>query len=489
MRMVAVPPAGTADSGRRLDALFAAARDAILMIDDRGRYVDANPAALALLGYERDELLSMKSTDILPARGRTRLREDRRLFGQDGAYAGEYSLMRKDGTLVDTEFRAVANILPGLHLAIVRDVSDRKRADEELRRSRRVLEEAQEVAHIGGWEWDVVGNQLTWTRETFRIFGCTPESYRPAFATVMALIHPDDRAGVEEVNERARRGGKDFAYDARILRPGGGMRWIHARGHAERNSARQVVRVMGIVQDITERRASEDLRKRLVDRLISAHEQERSRISRELHDGPGQSLTALLVGLRGIEDAQTLAGARLSAARQRELVAQIMDELSRLARGLRPTVLDDLGLLAALQLASDQAGLFGFEVTLEAKDIGRLPTEVETTFYRVVQETLTNAARHARARLVRIKVERRRDEARLTVTDDGCGFDVDRVLGGGVHLGLHGIRERAELLAGKADIQSKPGEGTTIMVTVPLKAAPRGKPKTAPERPKKGRAR
>ena len=477
------------NSRMRLDALFAGAGDAILMIDDAGRYVDANPAALALLGYDREELLSMNATDIVPGPGRDRLREDRRVFGKEGAYAGEYSLRRKDGTLVDTDFRAVANILPGLHLAIVRDVSVRKRADDELRRSRRVLEEAQEVAHIGGWEWDLEGNQITWTLETFRIFGCAPESYRPTFDSFLELIHPDDRAHVVEVNERTRRAGGDFAYDARITPPKGCMRWIHVRGHAEGNSARQVVRMMGIVQDITERKGSEDVRKRLVDRLISAHEEERSRISRELHDGPGQSLTALLVGLRGIEDARSLGEARLSAARQRELVAQIMDDLSRMARGLRPTVLDDLGLLAALQLAGDQAGLFGFEVTLDAKAIGRLPREVETTFYRVVQETLTNAARHSRARLVRIKVERRRDQARLTVTDDGCGFDVDRVLGGGVHLGLHGIRERAELLAGKAEIRSVPGEGTTVSVTVPLKGTPRRRAATGAKRPGKGRTR
>lgn len=460
------------DSRKRLHALFANAHDAILMIGEGRRFVDANPAAAALLGYSREELLSLTTPDIIAPGESARVLEARRRFALQGTCTGEYRLRRKDGTVVETEFRAVADILPGLHLAIGRDVTDRKRIEEELRRSRRLLEEAQEVAHIGGWDWDLDSDRLSWSAEMSRILGFSPQQ-RPSFAAALEALHPEDRARVRELNERAVRDGGHFAYDARIVRPDGEVRWMHARGHAERDAAGRVVRLMGIGQDITDRKRDEELRRRLIDRVISVHEEERSRISRELHDGPGQALTALLVGLRGLEDARTLAEVRLTAARQRELVAQTMDELSRLARGLRPTVLDDLGLTAALRRTAEQAGLSGFEVELAASSRGRLPRDVETAFYRVAQEALTNAARHSRARRVRISVERRRGVARLTVADDGCGFEVDRVLGSAVHLGLHGIRERAALLGGQAEIRSRLGRGTRIMVTVPLSPAVR----------------
>jgi signal transduction histidine kinase len=237
--------------------------------------------------------------------------------------------------------------------------------------------------------------------------------------------------------------------------------------------------MIGIAQDITDRKRDEQVRRALLKRLISIHEEERARISRELHDGTGQALAALLVGLRRTQDARSLKEVRLAIARQRELVAQALDELGRLARGLRPTVLDDLGLRAALERhTSDQAWLFGFQVIFDAAGLGRrrLPRAVETALYRVAQEALANAARHADARFVRITLERDRESVRLTVTDDGCGFEVGRVLEANGRLGLHGIRERAALVGGRAEIRSRPGEGTTVKVVAPLRAGSRARP-------------
>jgi PAS domain S-box-containing protein len=474
------------ESRRRLQALFENALDAILLLDDEGRYVDANPAATDLFGYDRAELLTMKAMPASPA-GYQAQASAALPFPEHGKYSGEYRVLRKDGTIRDAEFRSVANILPGLHLAMVRDVTDRKRAAEELRQSRRRLEEAEEVAHIGYWEWDLASNDLVWSGELYRLFGVTPGEFRPSYERCLALIHPEDRGFIDDLSQRAAREGSDYAFDNRIVWPNGEVRFIHARGHAVRAADGSVTRMIGIAQDITDRKRDEHVRSALMKRLISIHEEERARISRELHDGTGQSLAALLVGLRRTEDARSLKEVRLAIARQRELVAQALHDLGRLARGLRPTVLDDLGLRAALErLISEQAWLFGFQVTLDAARLGRqrLPRPVETAFYRVAQEALANAARHADARLVRIKLERERESVRLTVTDDGCGFEVGRVLEGSGHLGLHGIRERAALVGGRAEIRSQPGEGTTVTVVAPLPATARPS-RRAPDRPQR----
>jgi PAS domain S-box-containing protein len=386
-------------------------------------------------------------------------------------YAGDYRLLCKDRSIRETEFRSVANILPGLHLAIVRDVTDRKRAEAELRRSQRLLEEAQKVAHLGHWEWDLESNSLTWSAEIYRLFGVRPDAFTPSFASFLERLHPEDRDFVHELNERTIRDGGSFAYDARIVQQSGEQRYMRARGSAERDPGGKVTRRMGIAPDISTFKRDQEVRARLLDRVLTIQEEERAHLSRELHDGAGQALAALLVGLRHVEDARSLAAARLAASRQRDLVAKTIDELGRLARGLRPTVLDDLGLRAALKrYASTQAKLFAFEVELDATSLGghRLPKPIETTLFRVTQEALTNAARHAGARRVRIVVTRDRDRVRLEVTDDGRGFDAAGELDAGVHLGLHGIRERATLAGGRAEIRSVPGKGTSVTVALPL---------------------
>jgi len=456
---------------KRCRALFENALDAILMVGDDGRYLDANPAAVELLGYTRDELLSLTAWDLTPASDLEAAKPIWRAFAERGSYAGDYRLLRKDGTIREAEFRSVANILPGVHLAVVRDVTERRQAETELRRSRELFEEAESVAHIGSWEWDLETDELKWSRELYRLFGVAPGAFRPSYASSLERIHPEDCAFVDEVCQRSARNGTDYAYDARLVRPDGKVRFMHARGHSVRDGDGQVVRMLGIAQDITERKREEGTRRALMSRLIASHEEERARISRELHDGTGQALAALLMGLRRIEDSNSLKEIRAVAARERGLVAQALDDLGRLARGLRPIVLDDLGLRAALERhASDQAWLFGFEVTLDAEGLGqrRLPRDVETAFYRVAQEALANAARHASPRHVRISIERDRQGIRLAISDDGCGFDVDRVPEGGAHLGLHGIRERAALVGGRAEVHSKLGEGTRVSVLVPL---------------------
>jgi signal transduction histidine kinase len=150
-----------------------------------------------------------------------------------------------------------------------------------------------------------------------------------------------------------------------------------------------------------------------------------------------------------------------------------LDEVRRLARGLRPSVLDDLGLAAALErYGADYSQAHGVALDLDVAGLaaGRLPGPVETALYRIVQEALTNTAKHAQARRIRIRLERDSDGVKALVADDGCGFDSDALSRrpGGGQLGLSGMRERAALLNGSVTIQSTPGSGTAVLVRIPL---------------------
>jgi signal transduction histidine kinase len=228
--------------------------------------------------------------------------------------------------------------------------------------------------------------------------------------------------------------------------------------------------LMAIITDLTDRKRAESTQLGLLQRLLSAEDEERRRIARELHDETGQSLTALLVGLRAIEQQAVLAEIRSTARQLRGIAAQTVENVGRLARGLHPSVLDDMGLAAAARrYVSDYRKTFGVAVHIRANSIvaDGLPPLAQTTMYRILQEALTNIARHARAQAVHVDLKQDGTALELVIRDDGVGFDVGAVLHAASGLGLHGMQERVALLGGSVEIASQPGQGTTIRARIP----------------------
>jgi signal transduction histidine kinase len=216
------------------------------------------------------------------------------------------------------------------------------------------------------------------------------------------------------------------------------------------------------------RREREALRRQLLEKVITTQEDERRRIARELHDSTSQNLTSLIVGLRIMETNCAQCAAQSKATDMRLVASKTLDEVHDLSMRLRPRVLDDLGLAAALErLVSEWQARHKIPVDVAIQLNERLPGDVETAIYRIVQETLTNIARHAQAHSASIMVERRGDIVRAIVEDDGIGFDI-RTNHGERHLGLLGMRERAELLNGTLTIESTLEHGTSVFIEIPL---------------------
>ena len=219
------------------------------------------------------------------------------------------------------------------------------------------------------------------------------------------------------------------------------------------------------------RREREALRRQLLERVIQAQEEERQAISRELHDSTSQALTSLLMGLRTLMNSCTNEEVRRQTQALHRITAQTLEDVHRLAARLRPALLDDLGLEAALaRYVREWQQHTGIPVdSLIHLGKTRLPPVVETALYRIVQEALTNVARHAKsAAQVSLVLERRKKEISLIIEDDGPGFDPETV-DYTRHLGLLGMRERAELLGGTFTVESAQGRGTTIFVRIPLR--------------------
>jgi PAS domain S-box-containing protein len=215
---------------------------------------------------------------------------------------------------------------------------------------------------------------------------------------------------------------------------------------------------------------AEVTRRLLLDHMLSAQEEERRRIARELHDEAGQLLTSLLVGLRTLEDSRNLTEVKTQGLRLRKITAQALDEVGRLARGLHPTVLDDHGLGVALsRYVAEYRRTHNVAVDLTLNEPGstNLPSAVQIGLYRIVQEALTNVARHSGAKRVSIKFRRSSTALEVAIVDDGCGFDAKAVAVSSHRLGIQSMRERAAMLGGAVSFISR-RRGTKILVRVPL---------------------
>ncbi len=203
-------------------------------------------------------------------------------------------------------------------------------------------------------------------------------------------------------------------------------------------------------------------------RAVQAQEVERRRLARELHDETGQALTSILLGLAAVERSESAEAAHAAAAALRELVVETLQNVRRLAVELRPSALDDFGLEPALRRLGQTVREGGaLDVQVEARLGGqRLPADVETALYRIVQEALTNVVKHAEAKHVSIVLTRKQASVLVMIEDDGRGFDPAQpsVVG----LGLQGMRERVELLDGSFQVEAAPRTGTTLIVELPV---------------------
>ena len=320
---------------------------------------------------------------------------------------------------------------------------------------------------------DRAGQVESWNAGAERLAGYTADEV--VGQHVARFYTPEEARQGEPARalDRATAEGRAVEEGWRVRKDGSRF-WAEVLVTAVRDTEGRLVGYSVVTHDVTERRRHAEIRARLLEQVTAAQEEEQRRLARELHDETGQSLTSLLVGLRTLSEAPSLAAVREQVADLRRVTARTLDEVRRLARGLRPGVLDELGLVPAVdQLALEHAQMRGIAVDVSAVGFGpeRLPPPVETALYRVIQEALTNIAKHSGARAANVILHRRREGVQAIVSDDGCGFDAEATLrtpAARAQLGLHGMRERAALLGGTVTIESTPGEGTTIYVRVPV---------------------
>jgi PAS domain S-box-containing protein len=484
-----------------LRALLDAALDAVISVDHEGKVIGFNRAAREMFGYPASEALGKPLADlVIPPSLRERHRQAfaRVIATGESRVLGrrlQMTAIGANGREFPVELTITRLDLPGppIFSGFVRDLSEQKRTEDELRLRVAQLTEAQLLANIGRGEWDPSTNVIRWTGSSFWLARRPPTSpsgppFEASPEVFLERVHPDDRKKVSKISLEALRDGRPFAFDHRVMRDDGAVLTIEVRGQVVLDEQGVPAKVVFVALDVTDRirgeqrlkesaealRRSAEGRRALLTRLAAAHEEERSRLARELHDGLGQALTSLSLFAKDLEnDADPDLAARLTSFRKE--IEQAIATARSMAWSLRPAALDRLGLIPALEeLLSHTREHHGLNVNLHVSEgeIG-FPREAETAIYRIVQEALTNVIKHAHANHASVVVSHRRGTLTVIVEDDGTGFQPDRVAeygGPGERLGLLDIRERAEALGGRVDIESTPGKSTTVRVLIPTEA-------------------
>jgi len=635
-------------SERKYRLLMEQAADGIFVADSDGNYIEVNTEGCRMLGYTREEVLRLNMRDLIPAEDQARAPIRWSALQSGERVTSERPLRRKDGALLVAEINA-RRLDDGNLQAIVRDITRRKQAEARLRESERRLVEAQQLAHLGSWEWDIRSNQVTWSDEMYRIFGLQPRQFDVTYDAFVERVHPDDRASLNEDVQGALRDHTPYIGERRILRPDGTLRFFRTQVKVELDAHNQPVRLVGAAQDVTEQKEVElrlqreaartrvllrvaarlnqeldvaavlnavceetsrvldvpiasvalidherdvlvhavgvgvppeyhglrqpirrvdyeqitypmdhfvvpdasalpdppsreylealraktivtmnimrrgelvgilavmtrdtvrefnddelallrgladqagqaitnaqlfeEIRatgvrmRQLSQQVVSVQEEERRRLSRELHDEAGQALTGLEISLKlihaDVPSSDTVLRKRISDAIA--LTGTTMDQIRLLAQDLRPPALDTIGLNLTIEGFCHSFGArTGLDVRYAGMEAPPLPDTINIALYRLLQEALTNVAKHADAEQICVALQYNAASITLSIADDGRGFDKRAVLGGAsqrVGIGLVGMQERLEVLGGRLEIETEPGQGTRLVASVPL---------------------
>ena len=440
--------------------------DAVFITNDEGVFTFICPNVDVIFGYSHGEVQAMQRISRLLG---CELIEPGQL-GDGGEVRNiEHEVECKGGArrVLLVHVKRVA-IRRGTILYVCRDVTERKQSEQELRRHDERLKLALEAASMGTWDWDVPSGEMTWSPETHRMFGDPAVRHTPSFPTFLERVHTDDRARVARTMSEAMDRGAVYETEFRLLGYDAGERWIMAMGKALRNG--KPLRMLGVFVDLTERhRVDADLRE-LGGRLINAHEQERMRLSRELHDNVGQLVALLSVELELLRQQLRTSAPPVHAqfAKLFAHASELGSDLHRLSHELHPARLEHLGLEESIRSVCEEfAGARQIALHLEISDVSAgLDRDAVLCLYRIAQESLHNVVKHSGATRVEITLAAAPGEVVLRVADDGVGFD-PRSAQQKDTLGLVSMRERARLVRGQLTVSSKPGDGTKIEVRLP----------------------
>ncbi len=468
------------ESEAKYKELIEQASDGIFISGMDGKYIDVNTSACRMLGYSKEELLGMSGADILfYPEDVTTLHKSYEALRSGNSYIRETILKRKDGTAVSVESSSKM-LSDGRFIGIVRDLTERKKADQAIRESeeryRALVDNATEALVVFDVEKQKFVNASESATRLFRM--SREELLKISPVDLSPEYQPDGRLSSESSAEKINQ-----AIEGR--KPS--FEWTHkdSKGNLipcevwlARLPSENEILIRGSIIDITERKkAAEEIKtnsellRELYSYLQNIREEERTHIAREIHDELGQQLTGLKMDLfwinRRLKTEDREISEKLSTTLS--LIDTTITTVRKIATELRPSILDDLGLAAALEWQGEE---FEKRSDIKVKFVSSLndtlvQPHISTALFRIYQELLTNVARHSKASTVSTTIYIEKDKLYLKVEDNGSGFISDNIINKKT-LGLRGIKERTNLIGGTYEINSGAGIGTSVLISVPL---------------------
>jgi len=436
-----------------------------------------NKSHETLFGFQPEEMEGRHVTEWHLPETRVAVLASLENVMDSGQVSIETPLLAKDGHLIPFLLTGVKFESNGQTylIGIGTDATERQQAVKSLKESEATLTNAQQIAHLGSWELEDSIHQLQWSDETFRIFGFTPQSVSPTMELFYQCVHPDDLSYVQMNLIAAWDTRTSFSLDHRIIQSGGVERNVHQQAEIMYDKSGNPHKWLGTVQDITERKKSEeevrnslDQLKQLSQYIEQVRENERIAISRELHDDLGQALTAVKIDLGIIKRTVGDNEAVTKIIKVTNLVSETIKTVQRLTSQLRPEIIDDLGLEAAIEWYTKEfEERTGVEILLNMDPDLIIYPENSLTLFRILQESLTNIARHSMAKSAKIALSKIGDLVHFMISDNGLGISQDEIKNK-KSFGIISMKERAASMGGTFEIKSENGGGTDIKIILPL---------------------
>jgi PAS domain S-box-containing protein len=461
----------------RYKTLLETAPDPIVTVNQKGKIVVINAQTERVFGYGRDELIGQSVEVFLPERFQghhVRHRND--YFGNAQVRpmgAGLELVARcKDGRElpVEVSLSPVQTTEGSFVTAVIRDISDRRKVELALRDHRESLRLLLETTNAIPWETDAKTWKFTYVGpQAVALLGYPRERWLEKDFWVDHM-HPEDRAWAVDYCLNSSNQNDNYEFEYRMMAADGRSVWLHDIVNVVRQNGEPVA-LRGFMIDITESKQAEESLRSLSARLITAQEEERSRIARELHDDFNQRLAILAMDLERLAGQQPASGEDLSdvLATLLRRTKELSSDVHRLSHQLHPSILQHLGLVAATRSfckeISDQNGI---HIELVHHEVPRsLPGDIALCLYRIVQEALRNVIKHSGAESARVEFKGSPDELTLRISDDGMGFDPEsaQTRRG---LGLLSMRERLRLVNGTVSFMQTEPTGTRIDVRIPF---------------------
>ena len=459
---------------QHLNAILETSQDGFWLVDTQGRIREVNAAACAISGYSRKELLRMSIGDIDVARTQRVIAANIRRIMQEGSARFESRQRCKDGRVIDVEVSInFLNLDGGQFVSFIHDITARKQAEEALRESERQYRLLADNVEDFVTVLDAQENRLYVSPSFFRLTGWKSEE---VMGTAWdARLHPEDIPLITQ-SRTANWAGQSTLTEHRIHCRDNSWIWVEARCKPILGPAGEVTQLLIWQHDITERKLADEALRQSREQLraLAAHletlrEEQSILIAREIHDELGQTLTGVKLDLAWLRKRLPAKPAlRAKVARLSKHIDGLITTMQRICSELRPSMLDDLGLVSAFQSYTEQfeqrTGLkCRLELPAEDFELDRART---TAIFRIFQETLTNIARHACATQALVRLGTTGHHVELKVTDNGRGI-TPAELAHPQSFGLLGMRERVLALDGAISINGVAGRGTTVTVTIP----------------------